>query len=74
MENKEERKMKAIRITEDHVKEASEWAKEAAFSICENDSERPRVYSAIMEGVRIGLLTVASNLNETEELIKEWWE
>lgn len=66
--------MGAIRITEEHVKEASEWAKEAAFSICENDSERPRVYSAIMEGVRIAFLLVAENSSEAEDLLKEWWE
>lgn len=66
--------MEEIRITEEHVKDAVEWAKEAAFSICENDSERPRVYSAIMEGVRIAFLLVAENSSEAEDLLKEWWE
>lgn len=66
--------MEKLRITEDHVKEASEWAKEAAFDICQNDSERPRVYSSIMEGVRIAFLLVAENSSEAEDLIKEWWE
>lgn len=63
-----------IIITAAHVKEASDWAKERAFAICGQDAERPRVYSALMEGVRIGLLTVADNPREAEDLIKEWWE
>jgi len=66
--------MEKLRITEEHIKEASEWAKEKAFAICENGSERPRVYSTLMEGVRIGFLTVADNPGEAEDLLKQWWK
>lgn len=66
--------MEKFKISEAHVKDATAWAKEVAFDICQNDDERPRVYSAIMEGVRIAFLTVAENDGETEDMIKEWWE
>lgn len=66
--------MERFRITEEHVKGATEWAKETAFDICLKDDERPRVYSAIMEGVRIAFLTVAENDGEAEDMLKEWWE
>ena len=66
--------MEKLRITEEHIKKASDWAKEAAFYICESDSERAFIYSSFMEGVRIALLTVADNPGEAEDLLKEWWE
>lgn len=66
--------MDKIKITEQMVKEATEWAEELASDICPQFDERPRVYSSIMEGVRIAFLTVAENPGEAEDMLKEWWE
>ena len=61
-----------IRVEEKQVKDLEEWAFDEAIRKTGGNKNVFKIYHAILAGIRVALLEVASNPGEVEEFIKVW--